>query len=80
MAGFPWDGEPSETIDLQVFGMACSHCRDTVETVLEDHAAVRSADVDLEDGTAEVEGEPGLAADELAERLRGVGYEARETT
>lgn len=64
-------------VEISVFGMACSYCQDTVETVLEDLEAVRSADVNLETGRARVRVEPGLESELLIETVKSVGYEAR---
>lgn len=71
-----WDGS-GDVVEISVFGMACSYCQDTVETVIEDLEGVHGVDVSLETGQALVRVEPGLGPEELIETVRSVGYEAR---
>lgn len=72
-----WDGSSRDEIELEVFGMACRHCRGTVQTVLEDLPGVHTADVSLAEGRARLAVEATVEAQGLVETLRNVGYEAR---
>ena len=44
-----------ETIRLNITGMSCGHCKSAVENALRRQSGVRTAEVDLERGTAQVE-------------------------
>lgn len=72
-----WNRSGTQRIDIAVFGMACSHCRDTVATVVGDLDGVRSVDVDREQGRAEVAADATVSTDDVIEAVRAVGYEAR---
>lgn len=67
-----------KTVRLNVSGMTCGHCRETVEKALTNQRGVRNATVHLESGAAEVEFEEGaVAPEQLVEVVRGSGYEAQ---
>lgn len=72
-----WNRSKTEPIELAVFGMACVHCRDTVETVLRDLEGVRSVDVSLEKPGARVLADPAVSVHDLVQAIQAVGYEAR---
>lgn len=67
-----------KTVRLNVSGMTCGHCRETVEKALTNQRGVRNATVHLESGAAEVEFEEGaVVPEQLVEAVRGSGYEAQ---
>ncbi len=65
-----------ELLPLQIDGMTCSHCVQTVARTLRECDGVARADVRLEDRRADVYGR-GLDADRLKDAVSAVGYEAR---
>ncbi|HEX6926483.1 MAG TPA: cation transporter [Longimicrobiaceae bacterium] len=65
------------TARLNVAGMSCGHCVETVEKALLNQKGVRNATVHLESGAAEVEyEESAVAPEQLVEAVRESGYEA----
>lgn len=66
-----------KTARLNVAGMSCGHCVETVERALLNQKGVRNATVHLESGAAEVEyEESAVAPEQLVEAVRESGYEA----
>lgn len=64
---------------LKVTGMTCGHCVQAVRGALENHDAVRRADVDLESGRATIEYDEARATPrELAGVVAEEGYDAEE--
>jgi copper chaperone len=61
-------------IKLLIQGMTCEHCRSAVKTGLESVTGVSSAEVHLENGSAQVEGTASLNA--LIEAVQEEGYHA----
>jgi copper chaperone len=66
-----------KTTRLKVDGMSCGHCRETVEKTLRNQTGVRSATVDLDAATAEVEYEEReVAPEQLIAAVTAEGYPA----
>ncbi|KPJ87949.1 MAG: hypothetical protein AMS18_13985 [Gemmatimonas sp. SG8_17] len=66
------------SIQLQVSGMACNHCRGKVETALQQVAGVYSVFVDLDDGSAEVDFDANAVTPEvLVGAVKSAGYDAQ---
>lgn len=63
------------TLELEVRGMTCDHCVHAVTTALKDVAGVTDARVDLEHGSAVVEGE-NFDPKALIAAIEEEGYEA----
>jgi copper chaperone CopZ len=61
---------------LQITGMTCGHCRMHVTKALGQVPGVRSCDVDLASGLAQVEGDS--AAADLITAVEAEGYGAKE--
>ena len=66
----------SETVSLPISGMTCGHCVASVRSALEAVPGVRSVDVDLAGGRAEVVFEPEFAVDRdrLSAAVASVGF------
>ncbi len=66
------------TIKLRVDGMSCEHCVQAVKKALEGVPGVRSAQVSLEQGLAEVEAADaeGVAVEQLVKAVEAAGYRA----
>lgn len=60
--------------ELKIQGMSCSHCSGAVERALKGVAGVTDAAVDLEGGTAKVQGTADVAA--LVAAVTEEGYTA----
>ena len=68
-------GERTKTIDIE--GMTCEHCVQTVKKALEDLPGVESADVSLEKGSAVVRySDATVHLDKLVKAVNDVGYKA----
>jgi copper chaperone CopZ len=66
-----------KTTRLNVAGMTCGHCVQTVEKSLRNQTGVRNATVHLDSGAAEVEYEESrVAPEQLVAAVRESGYEA----
>ena len=66
-----------ETIRLNIEGMSCGHCKAAVENALRGQQGVRSATVDLEGGSAQVEYDPSaVSVDQLTAAVAEAGYTA----
>lgn len=61
-------------IHLKITGMTCGHCQRSAKEALESVAGVESAEVSLEDGTAEVTGNPNV--DYLIAAIKEEGFSA----
>ena len=59
---------------LKVEGMTCGHCQSSVKRALESVEGVQGAEVNLEDGTARVEGDADPA--KLVAAVQEEGYQA----
>lgn len=59
---------------LTVTGMSCGHCQSAVKSALESVQGVERAEVDLENGTAQVQGEADTRA--LIQAVEEEGYRA----
>ncbi len=65
------------SIQLQVSGMTCAHCRGRVETALKQVAGVYSVFVDLDEGSAEVDFDAAAVTPEaLVVAVKSAGYDA----
>ena len=60
--------------ELKIQGMSCSHCSGAVERALKDVPGVTAAEVNLEAGTAKVEGSADVA--DLVAAVTEEGYTA----
>lgn len=60
---------------VRVSGMSCMHCARRVESALKDIAGVSAATVDLAGGTASVECDGTVSAEDIAGAVREAGYE-----
>lgn len=66
-----------ETIRLNITGMSCGHCKAAVENALKRQRGVRTAEVDLQGGTARVEFDPAaVSAAQLTAAVAEEGYTA----
>ena len=64
---------------LNVTGMTCNHCVESVKSSLEELEGVRSARVDLDGGTAVVDYDEGRTEPrELTTAIADAGYQANE--
>ena len=59
---------------LKIEGMTCGHCKMNVENTLNGLNQVNSAEVDLIDGTCEVEMNSDINDDELKKIIADAGY------
>ncbi len=73
----PRPAGPGPEIVLEVEGMHCASCVGRVEAALRGVPGVRSAAVNLAEGTAFVEAGPGLEPARLSEALNAAGYAGR---
>ncbi len=69
------EGTGMETLTLEVEGMSCSHCVNTVSRTLRETPGVHTAEVDLSSGKAVVTGS-NLVAEQLVAAVESVGYRA----
>jgi copper chaperone CopZ len=71
----------TQTIFLQVQGMTCEGCAETIERALKRHKGVRDVDVDWALGIAQIAFDPELTDEEkiLRDRVFQRWYEARLT-
>jgi len=65
-----------ETIHLNIEGMRCSHCSDSASRALNESAGVQSATVNLDAGTASVQGSA-LDANAMIQALDQLGFQAK---
>jgi len=65
------------TTTLEVTGMTCQGCVQSVRGVLERQSGVRRVEVTLEPGRAVVDHDAKVAPDALAQAVEAAGYEAR---
>jgi copper chaperone len=65
------------TMNLVIEGMSCGHCVRAVQEALESVPGVQKANVSLEDGAAQVEGD-GFETASLVAAVEEEGYRARE--
>ena len=65
----------NETIELKVTGMTCDHCVRSITNAVNELPGVARTTVDLEGGTATVEGD-GLDAQRIIAAIEEEGYEA----
>ncbi len=63
---------------LKIKGMTCQHCVQSVTKALQGVAGVRSVNVSLERGRAEVEHSEGVSTTSLTRAVTDAGYEAEE--
>lgn len=71
--------EKTETVALKVTGMHCAHCKANVESALRAVKGVKKAEVDLENGRAEVKYVPGKAdIEKLTEAVAALGFGAEK--
>jgi copper chaperone len=64
-----------EKLEFEVRGMTCDHCVASVRNAIEELPGVHNALVDLDAGSAVVEGQD-LDASQIAAAVREEGYEA----
>ena len=66
----------TEYHQFNVLGMSCEHCRSQVQSALQAVNGVRTVEIDLETGAANVEAENGATSQEkLTAAVEAVGYE-----
>lgn len=66
-----------KTTRLKVSGMTCGHCAEAVEKALRNQSGVRTATVDLDAGTAEVQyEETAVVPEQLVAAVEEEGYTA----
>ncbi|MEN6305869.1 MAG: heavy metal-associated domain-containing protein [Armatimonadia bacterium] len=65
------------TIELEIHGMSCTHCANTVEQALKSVSGVRKATVDLDSQWAMVTAEKWVIEEDLTRAVEKAGYEAR---
>jgi copper chaperone CopZ len=65
-----------ENTQLDVRGMSCGKCVEHVRRALSGVDKVKNAEVNLEEGLAVVEHEPGLDTRSLIDAIEEEGYEA----
>ena len=63
---------------LKIEGMTCGHCKMKVENALNNLPAVDSAEVDLIEGTCEVELNGELSSETLENIIADAGYKLTE--
>lgn len=74
-----WGAAPvtmSDKLQLQIEGMSCSHCVKNVKDSLEKVSGVTNAEVNLDAGTATVDGDK-LNRAQLAAAVEGAGYKVK---
>lgn len=59
---------------LTIQGMTCGHCKMKVENTLNELSKIESAEVDLIEGTCEVDMNTDLENDELKKIIADAGY------
>jgi Cu+-exporting ATPase len=59
---------------IHIAGMTCGHCKMKVEKSLAELEAVNSVDVDLLDGTAELDLNKEISDELLASTIKNAGY------
>ena len=62
------------TVELNITGMSCGHCEKAVKSALKSVSGVENAEVNLQQGTATVEGNADVQA--LIEAVTEEGYGA----
>ena len=62
-----------QQLNLNITGMTCSHCSDSVQRAVSNHKGVKSAMVSLEAGTARVTGE-NLERNKIVNIIKEIGY------
>ncbi|GEM49549.1 CopZ family metallochaperone [Deinococcus cellulosilyticus] len=62
------------TVELNISGMSCGHCEKAVKSALKSVAGVENAEVNLQQGTATVEGNADVQA--LIQAVTEEGYGA----
>ncbi len=65
-----------KTITLNVTGMSCEGCANTVKSALSQLTGVHNAEVSLADKTAVVEAEDNVDATDLVGAVEAAGYQA----
>jgi copper chaperone CopZ len=63
-------------VELNVFGMSCGHCVDTVHSVLTGVEGVADVDVSLTDGRASVHAHDSADEEGLVQAIEQAGYRA----
>ncbi|MBI4482785.1 MAG: heavy-metal-associated domain-containing protein [Acidobacteria bacterium] len=74
-----WAGEKEGKTCLNVKGMTCGHCVDRVKTALEKVEGVKTADVQLKEGHADVRTIKQVKFESLAKAVHEAGFEASST-
>ncbi len=60
------------TIQITIEGMSCNHCKMRIEKLLSQTEGISSFSVSLEEGKAEVSGNPDVAM--VIEKINKLGY------
>ena len=68
-----------KTVQLDVSGMSCGHCVQTVRSALIAVQGVHDAEVSLPDGRARVRADDTVSEEALVRAVRQAGYEAAAT-
>jgi copper ion binding protein len=71
--------EKAMTVTLQVKGMTCNHCVNSVTRAMNETPGVTSASVDLKNGRATAEGSD-IDAEQMKKAIEGLGYTVTETS
>lgn len=71
------EGAGSQSAELDIKGMHCSHCAEGISAALRESPGVSSARVLLDAGKAEVRGDD-LDTDQLADAVRSLGYDVTD--
>jgi copper chaperone CopZ len=61
-------------IQLKITGMSCNHCKMRIEKVLSQIAGISSFTVSLEEGKADISGNPDV--NQIIEKINKLGYNA----
>ena len=67
-----------ETINFRIQGMSCGHCVASVKQAIQSVQGVDSVTVDLESGSAKVQGEAAIV-EEIKKAVQEQGYSASQT-
>ncbi|MFB6347396.1 MAG: heavy metal translocating P-type ATPase [bacterium] len=72
--------EENQSTTLELEGMSCASCADTIQEALEALEGVDDASVNFSAETASVQHSPSLSVDRLIEAVEEAGYEARRAS
>lgn len=64
-------------VEIEVYGVACRHCKRAVRSIVESLGAVSSVSIETDEGRARVRLASDVDPEALVETIRNAGYEAR---